>query len=235
MRVAIISDIHSNYLALKEVLNESRKYTEKYIILGDIFGYYPWAVETYELLKGINIFKMIKGNHDALIGKDKSPITAINYFGMIKNNENQLANSCPDAISWIKHMSTKNIFYFDGKKCSIYHGTPCDPVNGRYYPNDIDNNWLIDNAGIIMLGHTHYPLFKKTLLGGIVLNPGSVGQPRDGLLAASWGIFDFNKNTFKLFRTGYDIKRAISLLKKIHWNRRSIAALQKNYSGSLKY
>src|SRR4030042_2478587 len=225
MRLAIISDIHSNYFALKEVIKESRKYVEGYIVLGDIFGYYPWAVETYELLKGINILKAIKGNHDALIGMSEPPIYAIDYFDMIKNNENQLADSCPDALSWIKQISIKDNFYIEGKKCLIYHGTPLDPVNGRYYASDInDYNWIVDNDGIIMLGHTHYPLFKKNLCGGIVLNPGSVGQPRDGLMTASWGVFDFKESTFKLFRTSYDLDGAINLLKRMNWYDREIAA-----------
>lgn len=74
MKIAVLSDIHSNAFALREVLKEveSRGLDEIWL-LGDIFGYYPWAADTFELLQPFqNNARTILGNHDLLLLRGKA-------------------------------------------------------------------------------------------------------------------------------------------------------------------
>ena len=65
MKLAVIADIHSNKYALKSVLREvDRLDIQKIILLGDVFGYYPWAAEVYEMISKLDVIP-IMGNHDA--------------------------------------------------------------------------------------------------------------------------------------------------------------------------
>lgn len=235
MRLGILSDIHSNYFALKSVIDEAKKESlDGYIILGDIFGYYPWAIETYNLIREIDIFKIIKGNHDMIITEESFEIE-IDYWEMAQENKKSLLSIYPESILWLRNLKHYYTFNINNSiECSLFHGTPDDPVNGRYYPDDEkDYNWFPAHNKIIMLGHTHYPLLRKKSNGGYIINPGSVGQPRDGITDSSWVVFDTIKLAFKFKRTKYDLSKAVKTLIEMNWDRRAIDSLQKNYKGPL--
>lgn len=234
MRLTIISDIHSNYYALHAVLNSCKKLKpDAFIVLGDIFGYYPWASETYHLIKKLPIFKILKGNHDfLLLGGDFGALND-DYIEPLSHNRNTLLKNNPDALSWLEGLDTYNEFYLDNVRYFICHGTPDDTINGRFYPdNNLTYKWFPEKNHIVMMGHTHYPLYITTEKGGII-NPGSVGQPRDGLTSPSWAILDTLNLAFDLFRTDYEVQDVINYLIKINWNKRAINALKKNYKGNL--
>jgi putative phosphoesterase len=236
MKIAIISDIHSNCYALEAVFKEIENYSiDKYIFLGDFFGYYPWAKETYKLLQPIIEESIcIKGNHDQLLLSDDASVTTSSYLRAAQLNMQDLRKNYPDSLNWLKDLPFDKEMIIDGYSFLLVHGTPIDPEKGRYYPdNEIEYNWLSDNERIILMGHTHYPLLKKTGNNGIIFNPGSLGQPRDGNPMACWGLLDTDDMHFKIIRTNYNIKLAVEYLKKIGWDYRSILALNKNYSGEL--
>lgn len=237
MKIAVISDIHSNCFALKEVLAEiDKSEIDKIFILGDIFGYYPWAVATYKLLTPY-LFKsiVIKGNHDQLI-LDKIPPNPIpSYWEAAKKNETELANNCIDAIKWLRNLNFSDSFFLDNCNFELYHGTPDNPENGRFYPTNLKdkNNWYPQENTFIFLGHTHYPI--NSSIQKNVFNPGSVGQPRDGIALPSWGVFDTKSWEFFVKRTPYNNKETIQKLQAMQWNKRAIAAISKTSTGNLKF
>lgn len=233
MKVAVISDIHSNYYALRAVLRDVKKNNIKnYIILGDIFGYYPWAVDTYKLIRKIKIFKIVKGNHDDLLSEKnfKKP----GYYDAIRFNKKKLKIFGDEVFRWLKKIPHQDKFKYGNFEYVICHGTPEDPVNGRYYPdNKKKYSWFPKKNQILMLGHTHYPLLKTTENNGVVVNPGSVGQSRDGNMKPSWIEFDLNSKEYKLHRVSYDIGKVVNILEKMHWNKKYIISLQKTYELSI--
>ena len=234
MKIAILSDIHANSFALQSVLNEiDRQKIQKLIILGDIFGYYPWAVETYQMLSS-RTATAIKGNHDVLVLQKDMPNPCPPYWRAAKDNERTLKEKCPAAITWLKNLDLKMEMAIEDISFSLFHGTPDDPSEGRFFPdNEETYPWFPKKREILLLGHTHYPLEKSFPEGGMIINPGSVGQPRDGDPNSSWCILETKNLSVNWQRTKYNYQEPIELLEKMNWDRRSIAALQKTTKGKL--
>lgn len=237
MRIAVISDIHSNSFALQSVINDLEKQAiQKIMVLGDIFGYYPWAVETYRLLKPyLDKAICISGNHDKLLLSDNCPEPVPSYWIAAQNNREDLQLYESDALEWLKKLSSERTIKIDDLTILLCHGTPDDPENGRFYPdNSHEYDWFPKEDEVVLLGHTHYPVLKRMLSGGVIFNPGSVGQARDGNPMPSWGIVDTDTLNFTLMRSAYNNLEVIELLKKQNWDARAIAALNKTNKGALK-
>lgn len=235
MQIAILSDIHSNVFALNAVKADMLSQgIEKAVLLGDLFGYYPWATETFRSLKEIDLVASIKGNHDVLVEQltqveENSPL----YFEIAVANQTQLRLGAPEALEWLNELTLESSFTIDGRNVRICHGTPDDPLEGRYYPdNQNEYDWFPKNNSILMMGHTHHPIIKE-FLGGVLFNPGSVGQPRDGNVNACYGIVDLESNRFSHRRVKYDVKKTAALLEDMAWNPYTIRALLKNHKGKL--
>jgi putative phosphoesterase len=227
MKLAIMSDIHSNKYALKEVfhfLNGQK--IDKFIFLGDFFGYYPWAQETFELIKpNLNKSIQILGNHDSLIIQNETPEILPEYWDVIQHNKQQLPD---DVLFWLKELTASKNFEIDGLKFKIFHGTPDDPLMGRFYPDDMKiYDWFPQKGEIILLGHTHYPILKNVDNGGIIINPGSVGQSRDGNLSSSFCILDTLSLEINFYRVPYDTEKVISELLEMKWYPRAVNSLKK--------
>jgi len=236
MKIAIVSDIHSNIYALRSVLSDIRsRGISDLIFLGDLFGYYPWAYECYIELKKWNIVACIKGNHDLIVERpiekgDGSPL----YVELAQHNREQLLATAPDSIEWLQQLGCIARVSIHDRNICLCHGTPDDPVNGRFYSNDGEIfPWFPLNDDILLLGQTHYPLIKR-VGSATIFNPGSIGQPRDGNVNPSYGILDVQKNVFTHHRTQYDVGQTCGLLKDMQWNEYAISALVKNYKGNLK-
>lgn len=235
MNIAILSDIHSNHFALDAVIKEFEKYNiHKIIIAGDTFGYYPWASETFKLLKPfLQNAICIKGNHDQLLLDENPPAVVPSYWPAAKQNEKELSEEYPEALQWLQKLEYVSEFKIENKKITLIHGSPDDYDSGRYYPDDeTEYHWLPGNEEILILGHTHYPMLKINSKKGITFNPGSVGQPRDGNPMPSWGLFDTDNLSFQHIRTDYDNHEAMKVLKSMNWDARAIQSLNKTRPGS---
>lgn len=233
MKIAILSDVHANYHALTSVLDDVRLESPNLIVfLGDFFGYYPWAVETYRLVKQLDAVA-VKGNHDLLLSPGHRPARVSWHHALAKENRCRLQQAAPDAIGWLQRLPLSRTLTCDGLSVQLCHGTPADPADGRYYPDDgTDYPWFPGKGEVLLLGHTHYPLRRWTKAGGLVINPGSVGQPRDGDCRASWGLFDTKTLRFEVRRTPYDVRHSVELLKAMGADYRLTQALQKDRQGS---
>ena len=86
---------------------------------------------------------------------------------------------------------------------------------------------------VLVLGHTHYPMIQRRAGRGLLINAGSVGQPRDGDTRASWVLLEPGCLTARVIRVEYDRQEAIRQLRLMRWEQRSIAALQKDRRGPM--
>lgn len=227
MLVAVISDIHSNPFALEAVLHDARRAgADEIWIGGDIFGYYPWAAETFELLDpGRHV--SVLGNHDSwVLEPDRAPE---NIAGEIaRHNAGELTSRDAAALSWLQSLRARSDFERNGWCCTLVHGTPDDQLDGRYYPDDRNAYaWLPGPGEILILGQTHYPLLRGDGESGLILNPGSVGQPRDGDPMPSWALLDLSDGRAELRRTQYDNREAIARLRGLGWDERIVLALDR--------
>jgi putative phosphoesterase len=218
MRVAILSDIHGNHLALEAVLNEASKIGVDYLfILGDLVGYYYHPDKVLELIDDWKK-EIIQGNHeemlcqvikndnvfDELIGKYGSGI----YFAkkLLANNDIDSLIKLPVNIKLI----------IDDLHIGLYHGSPWDS-NYYVYPNadnDIFDKCSSPGADFVFMGHTHYP-FINYRKGTVLINVGSVGQARDYGGLASWAILDTENRGVVFKHTPYDPASLINEVKKI--------------------
>ena len=208
MRVGIISDVHANYPALSSILNAAdHEGIEKWLVLGDLVGYYYWASDCVEVLRGLDI-ECIGGNHDRLVlsvakGESNADVLRKKY-----GSGHQIAMDQLDStqLSWLAGLpDTLDVSIFG---CSVHlcHGAPWNPVE-YVYPDAPEKVWKAFGnveSDVVLYGHSHYANARfvgKTL----VLNPGSVGQPRDRKGGAQWAVWDPESNWFELRRESYDV------------------------------
>ena len=220
MRCAIIADVHANLVAFNAVLNdiEGRGGVEEVWCLGDIVGYGPDPHQCIELLCSYN-HVCVAGNHDwAAIGKidtsDFNPDAAA-------------------ACHWTgQQMTTDDIQYLDSLPLviergdfTLVHGSPRDPI-WEYLISITSARENFDDfqTQFCLVGHSHVPLifkrsedgtcsFSQLSAGGLIklaksrliVNPGGVGQPRDGDPRASYAIYDSEAATISLYRVPYNI------------------------------
>ena len=184
MRILAISDIHANYAALERVLEEAPEF-DLIICSGDIVGYGPSPNECIEALRKENIV-CVKGNHDhAMISGETIYLNRVAKEAIsIQNDVIQEAN-----LKWLRKLPEHSSPLLEEKRTYIVHGSPQQPYREYLHPENIQNkaNYLHNLTGsqLIILGHTHIPVIHPTEKG-LIINPGSVGQPRDGNPMASY-------------------------------------------------
>jgi predicted phosphodiesterase len=227
MRIAVISDIHSNVFALEAVLRDiDNVEVDETWLVGDTFGYYPWASRTFAAVQRASPLSVL-GNHDQwVIGAHGVPD---GIAGMIaRHNTEQLASESPAALDWLAALPICREFKRAGWTVRMTHGTPDDPLEGRYYPDDdAAYSWLPRSGEVLVLGQTHYPLVRAEPQGGILINPGSVGQSRDGNPMPSWVLLDLGAARAELRRTVYDNQHVIERLRTLGWDDRITCALDR--------
>jgi putative phosphoesterase len=212
MLVGLIADVHSNAVALREVLSILDAVgAEEILHAGDIIGYNPYPDETVELFKKKKIISIL-GNHDrALITGNASGFNPY-AAAALKWTKNMMSLDNIDYIRGLENVEHINV---KGIRITLVHGSPKDP-DEYIYPEDVESDLLkADNCEILILGHTHVQ-FKKEYPEGIILNPGSVGQPRDGDPRAAFAVLDTETGKIKLERASYDIEKVIEDMLSAH-------------------
>ena len=223
MRIAVLSDIHSNLEALETVLQHAlEQRADRYVCLGDVVGYGASPNECIELLKSLPACPCVLGNHDAAVLKiplNMKPVArqSINWTREILTADNLwFLKEMEDVIKW--------------DKISFCHSNPYRPRNWYYVSEKtyISSSFARSKAKILFVGHTHIPvaITRKNFFCVYIRDPmhsmvvpaaernrqifncGSVGQPRDGDPRASYLIYDDEKMEIEFYRVEYDHKRA---------------------------
>lgn len=206
-RVAFISDIHSNYEALKEVLKEIDALgVDAIYCLGDVTGYYSQVNECCDALRTRGI-PTLMGNHDwYLAGGSFCP-------------RSQSVNDClvhqrkvisAENLEWIRSFPV----FLEVGDIKMVHGGWTNPVD-EYLFNPTQEYFDRIEGKYFVSGHTHLP--RVDLFGEkVYCNPGSVGQPRDDDPRASFAIFE--DGSFEVHRVEYDIRKTCSLMSEAGFN-----------------
>jgi predicted phosphodiesterase len=231
MRALLVSDLHSNAEALRAVLSRvRRKRFDHVICLGDFVGYGAQPNQVLDTMRTLRLRKLyIRGNHDRVAaGID----TADGFNPPAKH-----------AALWTRdHLSAVNERFL--QKLAVgpvargavvaCHGSPHD--EDEYVFNE-SHAWEVfkqhPEGQFILYGHTHLPVIFATDGRGVsgvsvrgdstyklnpklryLINPGSVGQPRDRNPAASFALFDVPKLSVQFFRVPYDIAKTQASIRK---------------------
>ena len=198
MLVAVLSDVHANATALRAVLDDADAAGAAEVwSCGDVTGYGTQAADAVALLRAADAV-CVMGNHDAwTTGLLEPPAGAIG--NMARRHAGELAQ---DALDWLTVQPLVRTWPEGPWAIVMAHGTPDNPLDGRYYPDNAEKyGWLPGPGEIVVLGQTHYPILRGTASEGMLLNPGSVGQPRDGDPDPSWALLDLDTGTAELRRT----------------------------------
>jgi predicted phosphodiesterase len=220
-RYGIIADIHSNLAALRAVLDAlSREKIASMLCLGDIVGYGPSPHEAVKELDTVPLHS-IRGNHDRYALGEAS---------------DQIRRSTAEAVDYTRqHLTPADLALLQGlpdkelfeDRVLLVHGSPRD--RDEYI---LSNEFAIANyrylrteyAGVYLclFGHTHIPTIigdgkvirqidsghtlKLKMMTPYLVNPGSVGQPRDGKPEAAYAVLDLDESTITLKRVPYDVE-----------------------------
>ncbi|ABW18651.1 metallophosphoesterase family protein [Alkaliphilus oremlandii] len=221
MKIAVISDIHSNIVALNAVLDSIKSNScEEIICLGDLVGYGPHPNEVIEKISQLGI-STIMGNYDEAVG------FYLPYCGCHLDSKVKLLQS-QNSLRWteentkeenkiiLRQLPEQLECNFNGKVISAYHGSPSS-ITEYIYDNQQDRlQEVIEelNTDILLLGHTHLP-FIKWIGNKLIINPGSVGKPKDGDNRASYVLLELNeKVNIEIIRVSYDIDKVIEDMSK---------------------
>jgi len=214
MKYLVISDAHGNAVALRKVLEDANY--DGIIFLGDAVDYGPQPSEVVDILKDLRPEIWLRGNHDEAVARridcGCSPKThALSVLTREKISMKEL--SAEDR----KFLGSRPIEVVMGKFSILcVHGAPSNPLYG--YFNEENEKYMIKMHGgpveqnYVLVGHTHIP----SIFGfeeWTVMNPGSVGQPRDGDPRASYAILNTESMEFEVKRVKYDVDKVASLLR----------------------
>lgn len=226
MRTLVVSDLHSNHDALSAVMKRiHRKRFDRIVCLGDFVGYGAQPNQVLDAMRKFRTEKhFIRGNHDRVAsGADRGE--GFNYAAL-------------SAILWTRErLSGPNRRFLEGLKVGpvavdgktlICHGSPFDEdeyIFGDHHAAAIFQHY---DFPVILYGHTHLPAifaleedqsitthyirgsgtFKLEPTKRYLINPGSVGQPRDRNPMASFAILDDERRSIQFIRVEYDLAKA---------------------------
>jgi len=211
MRVALIADVHSSLPALEAVLKDiDRVRPDDIWCAGDLVGYNPWPNEVIEILRHRHV-RCIRGNHDrATLSGDTS---WFNELAAAAVRWTRIGIS-PGNLGYLFSLEDRNRIALPEGVVAMYHGSPRHDDEYVLPWNAHEELLAIARAPIVVLGHTHMPMYFSCR-DGIVVNPGSVGQPRDGDPRAAWGLLDTARRTFEVRRVRYDIDEVARQIRKV--------------------
>lgn len=177
MRFAVFADIHGNIYALRAMLQQVKEYdVDGFIFCGDIMGYFLGQEEVIECISQMKNIYAVMGNHDFYYTNTLNVAQRSLYAE--KYGKSYLNEITLEQKSYLQKLPQSIELYCMGRKVFIVHGSLENVLEGRIYPDTKIDEKSYCKYDIVILGHTHYQMFRK--YGKTVLiNPGSLGQPRD--------------------------------------------------------
>jgi len=227
MRYLILSDLHANLDALEAVLTVA-PVPDRFLILGDIVGYGAEPNAVIERVRGLSPIVLIRGNHDKVASGVELPeafnpaalqSAAWTYETLTTVNRN-----------WLRALPSGPALIDD--TVEICHGTPDDEDEYLFSATEAMRLSKSASRPVCFFGHTHVAvsytvcadraqvetvetrLDQECVTVAIkpgrqyLINPGAVGQPRDGDPRAAFGVFDTDAMNVELWRVPYDVPRA---------------------------
>ena len=219
MQVGVISDVHGNRVALAAVLADMPP-VDALLCAGDVVGYNPWPADCVDALRceagdadwlerypaplasGV---PTVMGNHDRAVGTGSGFSFNSMAGAGVRHAKEHLSD---DHLDWLRRLPAERT-ELDGR-VKVVHGHPDDP--DRYTYPRLFSPALLGDEDVLVMGHTHVQ-GHETYDEGIVMNPGSVGQPRDRDPEAAYALLDLDTMTVDERRVPYDIERVVKAVR----------------------
>jgi diadenosine tetraphosphatase ApaH/serine/threonine PP2A family protein phosphatase len=221
----VVSDLHANWEALEAVLDDAQGRYTRTICCGDVVGYGADPNRVVEWVRA-HCAVTIRGNHDRAC----TGLEDLEWFNPIARAAAvwTLDNLTADNASFVRELD-KGPLFLDG--IQVLHGSPCDEDEYLVDADEAAEAFGYLESPLAFFGHTHLQggfiwnhARVETILPvslrsdrevldiesgtGYLINPGSVGQPRDGDPRASYVLYDSEAGLMTFRRTHYDVERA---------------------------
>ena len=226
MRYLVLTDIHANLEALEACLADARPRTfDQTLVLGDLVGYGGDPNAVVERIQSLNPAAIVRGNHD----KVACGLEQAEGFNAVAKSAAKwtLDVLTPAHREWLAALPEGPIDVDD--VVEICHGSPFDEDAYIFDELDAVRALKVSNRQLCLFGHTHYPVTFELSTDSLdsmgsasapqmqvqmkegckyLINPGSVGQPRDGDPRAGYAIVDTTRRRVELYRTRYSVEDA---------------------------
>lgn len=212
LKILIISDIHGNIAALDAVLKEK---ADVIFCLGDMVNYGPYPNECIKKISSVT-GNIVRGNHDNAVGRNIDCGCSIKYKSLSEDGKSFTTSVLDSSTKdFLAHLPLTLTVEVEGIKFLLAHGSPSGDIYKYLTPAVTDDelakeiNGLHDynkEVKVILIGHTHLPMIRK-INDITIVNPGSVGQPRDGIPKAAYVVWENGSIEFK--RASYNIESTV--------------------------
>jgi predicted phosphodiesterase len=226
MRHLVLTDIHGNLEALDTVLADAGvRGFDDLLVLGDVVGYGADPNAVIERIRDLQPFAVVRGNHD----KVSCGLESAEGFNQVAKAAARwtLDALTPENKTWVAALPEGPLDV--DADVEICHGSPIDEDEYIFGPAEAQIALLATSRSLCLFGHTHYPAVFEALNGTIenarmaaavepeiwlrtglkyLINPGSVGQPRDGDPRAAYAIVDVAAGRVEMVRLAYDVAAA---------------------------
>ncbi len=216
MRILVVSDVHANWAALSAI-NEPH---DVCLCLGDLVDYGPdpspcvaWAMEHAQYA--------VRGNHDHGVAQGIPVQGETGYRYLTRVTRSTMWDALShDQRRWLLELPVMQRVTLDGARFLLVHATPRDPLDEYVLRDEAAWKRRLEDveADVVCVGHSHMQ-FKLRVGDKMVVNPGSVGLPRDGDPRAAYAVIEDGRVELK--RTAYPIETTLAQIQATPWPQRA--------------
>lgn len=228
MKLLIISDIHANWPALRAVL-AAEPDADEILCLGDLVDYGPEPRRCVEwAIAHVAPMRLIQGNHDWAVGWNEDPKCSLPYRHLAEITRKHCLRALSEGLrSFLCELWPQRSFMIEDARCVACHAAPSDPLFRYLALSQGSEQWKdeVERAGrpdFLFVGHTHLPA-SLTLGATQIMNPGSVGQPKDDDPRAAYAVLQ--DGAVRLSRAVYDVEKTVRAYAATPFAPEDIAAL----------
>lgn len=208
MKIAIISDIHANFAALESFPEQD---CDHILCLGDLVDYGPSPKKVIQWVKERRAV-CVRGNHDQAAGYQTDPHCSAPFIRLAAATLRYTTDILSSAESkFLQQLPVQHELTIEKTRFYLVHAVPTDPLYG--YCPAMSERWVKElewvNADVVLTGHTHVPVMRQ-IDGKILLNPGSLGQPKTGSPEACYAIWEDGTTTLKHY--SYPVESTVSAI-----------------------
>lgn len=210
MRVLVVSDLHGNEAALTAVSRVEEP--DVVLCLGDLVDYGPAPGACVAWVRA-NAVATVRGNHDDALVRGVRCVCSPDVQPLSDATQDLARRVLgPEDVAWLATLPLEARIKIGGIRFHLVHATPADPLFTYLRPDEVDA-WgraveTVD-TDVVLVGHTHLPMALK-VGSKLVVNPGSVGQPRDGDARAAYAVVDDGVPILR--RAAYDVEETVRAL-----------------------
>lgn len=213
MKLALLGDIHGNADGLNAVLQGAvREGVSLLLLTGDFVGYYYRPEHVLRTLEAWDSYA-VRGNHeDWMFAAQTDVVAAETYRARYGSGvDTALATLSATELDYLRDLPVTREIQLGERRLLLGHGAPWD-TDFYIYPDAPDEIWkrlASLDYDYIVLGHTHHRYCRRAG-STLVINPGSVGQPRDRQPGAAWALLDTDTDTVNFFTESYSFEAVVA-------------------------